>query len=155
MLAVLLALAAAAGYGGSDYTAGLAARQASVVRVTVLVEVTSAALLLCVIPFISSQGPTLTSVLWGAGAGASGVAGAMATADPQAETELSLKCVECGLEWQEPFDIESFFWMEVQAWAMRTLREVHQLAAAYGWGEKEILKMHPRRRSLYLSLMEE
>ena len=78
MLAVLLALAAAAGYGGSDYTAGLAARQASVVRVTVLVEVTSAALLLCVIPFISSQGPTLTSVLWGAGAGASGVAGAMA-----------------------------------------------------------------------------
>ena len=85
----------------------------------------------------------------------SGVAGAMATADPQAETELSLKCVECGLEWQEPFDIESFFWMEVQAWAMRTLREVHQLAAAYGWGEKEIFKMHPRRRSLYLSLMEE
>ena len=78
MLAVLLALAAAAGYGGSDYTAGLAARQASVVRVTVLVEVTSAALLLCVIPFISSQGPTLTSVLWGAGAGASGVVGAMA-----------------------------------------------------------------------------
>ena len=78
MLAVLLALAAAAGYGGSDYTAGLAARQASVVRVTVLAEVTSAALLLCVIPFISSQGPSLTSVLWGAGAGASGVVGAMA-----------------------------------------------------------------------------
>ena len=34
MLAVLLALAAAAGYGGSDYAAGLAARRASVVRVT-------------------------------------------------------------------------------------------------------------------------
>lgn len=78
MLAVLLALAAAAGYGGSDYAAGLAARQASVVRVTVLAEVTSAALLLCVIPFISSQGPSLSSVLWGAGAGVSGVAGAMA-----------------------------------------------------------------------------
>src|SRR5215472_3411938 len=78
MLAVLLALAAAAGYGGSDYTAGLAARQASVVRVTVLAEVTSAALLLCVIPFVSSQAPSLGSVLWGAGAGASGVAGAMA-----------------------------------------------------------------------------
>jgi len=78
MLAVLLALAAAAGYGGSDYAAGLAARQASVVRVTVLAEATSAALLLCVIPFISSQAPSLTSVLWGAAAGASGVAGAMA-----------------------------------------------------------------------------
>jgi drug/metabolite transporter (DMT)-like permease len=78
MLAVLLALAAAAGYGGSDYAAGLAARRASVVRVTVLVEVTSAALLMCVIPFISSQTPSLTSALWGIAAGASGVAGAMA-----------------------------------------------------------------------------
>ncbi|HEY2306276.1 MAG TPA: hypothetical protein VGI05_10395 [Streptosporangiaceae bacterium] len=68
MLAVLLALAAAAGYGGSDYVAGLAARRASVVRVTMLAEATSATLLLCVVPFISSGAPSLTSVLWGAGA---------------------------------------------------------------------------------------
>ena len=78
MLAVLLALAAAAGYGGSDFAAGLATRRASVVRVTVLAEVSSATLLLCVIPFVSSQAPPLASVLWGAAAGASGVAGAMA-----------------------------------------------------------------------------
>ena len=78
MLAVLLALAAAAGYGGSDYVAGLAARRASVVRVTMLAEATSAALLLCVVPFISSQVPALTSVLWGIAAGVSGAAGAMA-----------------------------------------------------------------------------
>jgi len=78
MLAVLLALAAAAGYGGSDFAAGLAARRASVVRVTMLAEVTSVTLLLCVIPFVSSQAPSLASVLWGAAAGASGVAGAMA-----------------------------------------------------------------------------
>lgn len=78
MLAVLLALAAAAGYGGSDFAAGLATRRASVVRVTVLAEVSSATLLLCVIPFVSSQAPSLASVLWGAAAGASGVAGAMA-----------------------------------------------------------------------------
>ena len=45
MLAVLLALAAAVGYGGSDYAAGLAARRASVVRVTVLSEATSVVLL--------------------------------------------------------------------------------------------------------------
>jgi drug/metabolite transporter (DMT)-like permease len=78
MIAVLLALAAAAGYGGSDFAAGLATRRASVVRVTVLVEVTSAVLLVCVIPFVSSQAPSLTSALWGAMAGASGVGGAMA-----------------------------------------------------------------------------
>jgi drug/metabolite transporter (DMT)-like permease len=78
MFAVLLALAAAAGYGGSDFAAGLAARRASVVRVTVLAEATSATLLLCVVPFVSSQAPSLASVLWGAAAGASGVTGAMA-----------------------------------------------------------------------------
>jgi drug/metabolite transporter (DMT)-like permease len=78
MLAVLFALAAAVGYGGSDYTAGLAARRASVVRVTVLAEVTAVALLLCVVPFISGQAPSLASVLWGMAAGASGVTGAMA-----------------------------------------------------------------------------
>jgi drug/metabolite transporter (DMT)-like permease len=78
MLAVVLALIAAAGYGGSDYAAGLAARRASVVRVTVLSQVTSAVLVTCLVPFIGSRAPDLTSVLWGAGAGASGVAGAMA-----------------------------------------------------------------------------
>jgi drug/metabolite transporter (DMT)-like permease len=78
MLAVLLALAAAVGYGGSDYAAGLAARRASVVRVTVLSEATSVVLLGCVVPFLGSRAPDLTSVLWGAGAGVSGVAGAMA-----------------------------------------------------------------------------
>jgi drug/metabolite transporter (DMT)-like permease len=78
MLAVLLALAAAAGYGGSDYAAGLATRQASVVRVTVLAEATSVVLVACVVPFLGSRAPSWTSVLWGAGAGASGVAGAMA-----------------------------------------------------------------------------
>ena len=61
MLAVLLALAAAAGYGGSDFAAGLATRQASVVRVTVLTEVAAAGLLLCVIPFVSSQAPSLVT----------------------------------------------------------------------------------------------
>ena len=82
MLAVLLALAAAAGYGSSDFAAGLAARRASVVRVTVLAEVAAAGLLLCVIPFVSSQAPSLASVLWGAAAGASGVARAMAAVAP-------------------------------------------------------------------------
>jgi len=45
------------GAPGSDYAAGLAARQASVVPVTVLAEVTSVVLLLAVVPFISSQAP--------------------------------------------------------------------------------------------------
>lgn len=78
MLAVLLALAAAVSYSGSDYAAGLAARGASVVRVTVIAQVTNAALIMPVVPFVSSRMPSLPSVAWAAAAGVSGVAGAMA-----------------------------------------------------------------------------
>ncbi len=77
MLAVLLALAAAVSYGASDYVAGLAARQASVIRVMVLSELANTALLLCVVPFISTTAPSLPALAWGAAAGVSGVAGAM------------------------------------------------------------------------------
>jgi drug/metabolite transporter (DMT)-like permease len=78
MLAVLLALIAAAGYSGSDYAAGLASRRASVVRVTVISELTYAAVLISVVPFISSRAPPLASVAWGVAAGISGMVGAMA-----------------------------------------------------------------------------
>jgi drug/metabolite transporter (DMT)-like permease len=49
-----------------------------VVRVTVLSEATSVVLLGCVVPFLGSRAPDLASVLWAAGAGVSGVTGAMA-----------------------------------------------------------------------------
>ena len=51
MLAVLLALGAAVSFGGSDYAAGLAARQADVVRVTATAEVITALLIVAVVPF--------------------------------------------------------------------------------------------------------
>jgi drug/metabolite transporter (DMT)-like permease len=78
MLAALLALAAAVSYGVSDYTAGLATRRASVVRVTLATEVTHTALLMAVVPFVSRHAPSLPSLAWGAAAGISGLAGAMA-----------------------------------------------------------------------------
>ena len=80
---------------------------------------------------------------------------AMAGADPQAEMMLSLQCSACQQQWDEPFDIESFLWREVQAWAARMLFEIHQLAAAYGWSEAEILTLSPVRRSAYLSFITE
>jgi hypothetical protein len=74
-------------------------------------------------------------------------------ADPQARVELQLLCPACGQEWTAPFDIVSFFWGEVHAWAERTLREVHLLASTYGWGEAEILALSPRRRRRYLGMV--
>jgi drug/metabolite transporter (DMT)-like permease len=78
VLAVLLALASAVGYGGSDYAAGLAARNASVIRVTILSEAASVVLMLLIVPWVSTQAPSLTAVAWGAAAGIGGVVGAMA-----------------------------------------------------------------------------
>jgi hypothetical protein len=77
----------------------------------------------------------------------------MSEADPQAEIELSLHCDSCGEHWNEVFDVESFFWTEIQAWAVRLLQEVHQLAASYGWSEADIVAMSATRRSAYLSMI--
>jgi hypothetical protein len=83
------------------------------------------------------------------------IATTMAAADPQAEIELSLECPVCGCRWTEAFDIDTFFWSELQAWAARILREIHQLASAYGWSEREILALPSLRRNTYLSLIAE
>lgn len=77
----------------------------------------------------------------------------MAQADPQADVKLALTCPACGHQWEATFDIASFFWSEIDAWAHRILREVHTLAFAYGWRESDILAMSPRRRQLYLEMV--
>ena len=81
------------------------------------------------------------------------VASQMAEADPQADIRLELTCPSCGHEWQAIFDIVSFFWREIQAWAQRVLYEVHAMASAYGWSEAQILAMSPVRRQLYLEMV--
>ncbi len=77
----------------------------------------------------------------------------MAEADPQAEVLLDLKCPGCELRWQALFDIAAHLWAEIDAWAKRILHEVHALARAYGWPERDILAMSPTRRRLYLDLL--
>lgn len=81
------------------------------------------------------------------------VSARMAEADPQGEIELSIECSSCNFAWIEWFDIVSFFWGEIHSWALRTLNEIHQLAAAYGWSENEVLSVSPHRRSFYLDLV--
>lgn len=77
----------------------------------------------------------------------------MAQADPQADVQLALSCPQCGHQWQATFEILSFFWSEINAWAYRILRDVHTLASAYGWREVDILAMSPWRRQLYLEMI--
>jgi hypothetical protein len=77
----------------------------------------------------------------------------LAEADPQADIRISLACPACAHRWEEPFDIVTFFWREIEAWAARILREVHALATAYGWSEAEIVALSPSRRRKYLELV--
>jgi hypothetical protein len=77
----------------------------------------------------------------------------MATADPQADVQLALTCPACEQHWNELFDIVSFLWTEIDAWAARTLRDIHTLALHYGWHEADILAMSAWRRQIYLRLL--
>ena len=76
----------------------------------------------------------------------------MEAADPGAVVELAFECPVCSHRWQEMFDIASFLWHEIHAWAQRTLRDVHALARAYGWREPDVLALSPTRRQIYLEL---
>jgi uncharacterized protein YbaR (Trm112 family) len=77
----------------------------------------------------------------------------MGRVDPQGQVHLALSCPQCGHLWQLAFDIVSFFWSELNAWAQRVLREVHALASAYGWREEEILALSAWRRQVYLGMI--
>jgi hypothetical protein len=77
----------------------------------------------------------------------------LAAADPQADIHLTISCPKCGHRWQAQFDVLSFFCTELEAWVRRLLREVHALASAYGWNERDILALSATRRTLYLEMV--
>lgn len=79
-----------------------------------------------------------------------GVMEAMAQADPQADVQVALDCPACLHRWSMAFDILAYLWGEIEDWAARLLLDVHTLASAYGWSERDILAMSSRRRRFYL-----
>ncbi len=83
------------------------------------------------------------------------VGASMAMADPMAEILLEMRCPVCGHQGESTLDILAFFWAELESMVKRLLADVHDLAAAYGWGEGEILSLSDRRRSLYLEMVRE
>ena len=81
------------------------------------------------------------------------LADAMGLADPQADVRVMTVCPACGHEGEAQLDVAAFLWREVDAWAARTLDEVHTLASAYGWSEREILSMSAARRRRYVAMI--
>ena len=78
MLAIILALASAIGYGSSDFAAGLASRTASVIQVTLLASTAAAVVAFAALPVGAGHRPSGASLAWGAAAGAGGTLGALA-----------------------------------------------------------------------------
>jgi glucose uptake protein GlcU len=78
VLAIVLALASAIGYGGSDFAAGLASRSAPVIQITLLASAVSAVFVAAALPFAASPGPSAVALAWGFVAGIGGTLGAFA-----------------------------------------------------------------------------
>ena len=78
MLAIVLALASAIGYGGSDFAAGVASRSAPVIQITLLASAVSAVFVAAALPFAASPRPSAAALAWGFGAGIGGTLGAFA-----------------------------------------------------------------------------
>jgi hypothetical protein len=78
----------------------------------------------------------------------------MALADPTAEIRFKFSCPACVNEWDESLDLGIALWAEIEARAKRLLLEIHTLASAYGWTEKEILSLSESRRLLYLEIVQ-
>jgi hypothetical protein len=72
-------------------------------------------------------------------------------ADPRGELMLDARCPSCGHRWEALFDIASFLWHELDVHVRRLFGEVHTLALAYSWSERDILAMSTRRRQTYLN----
>jgi hypothetical protein len=82
-----------------------------------------------------------------------GIVEHMADADPMADIQLMLTCPACAHRWRAAFDIVSFLLKEIEIWAGRILSDVHILARAYGWRERDILNLSLMRRQFYLDMV--
>ncbi|KQC39042.1 hypothetical protein [Frankia sp. ACN1ag] len=77
----------------------------------------------------------------------------MEAADPDGLVEISIECPACHAVADLPLDPAAFLWADLDEWARRALREVADLAFAYGWSQDEVLAMSARRRATYLELV--
>lgn len=73
-------------------------------------------------------------------------------ADPLADPRLDVACPACGRHMEALIDPGSLLWDDVQAYARDVLGQVHTLARAYGWTERDVLSLSPRRRAAYLEM---
>ncbi|MBM0745391.1 hypothetical protein JOY44_28620 (plasmid) [Phormidium sp. CLA17] len=74
---------------------------------------------------------------------------------PKVELTMESKCPECGRDYAVPFDIQHFFFGELQTSRDLLYREVHYLAYHYHWSEREIMDMPRPKRRTYIEILAE
>jgi hypothetical protein len=79
---------------------------------------------------------------------------AMEAVAPAGAIDLAVTCPECATTTAAALDVPLLLWAEVEARAAAVMAEVHALAVAYGWTEPDVLALGPRRRAVYLELVE-
>jgi hypothetical protein len=77
----------------------------------------------------------------------------VAAADPFLDITLALTCPDCESLWESPLDVGAFVATALDITARRLLREVDELARAYGWSEAQVLGLSERRRAVYLAMV--
>jgi hypothetical protein len=78
---------------------------------------------------------------------------ALEDADPHADLAFDVRCETCGHSGTAQLDPCELLWDDLTARARVLLAEVHQLACAYGWSERDILALAPERRASYLAMV--
>lgn len=70
-----------------------------------------------------------------------------------AELNCTIECPDCASAETLDLDLARFLWLEVRHAALRLFEDIHALASAYGWSERSVLRMSPRRRGAYLEML--
>lgn len=70
-----------------------------------------------------------------------------------AEIRIELACPDCPARPALDLDVAGFLLREIAAAARRLMREIHELASAYGWSESDLTAMSPARRAAYLEML--
>ncbi|NNG15499.1 MAG: hypothetical protein HKM89_03385 [Gemmatimonadales bacterium] len=81
------------------------------------------------------------------------IEGAMEATAPRLELEMDLACPECGRAFTAPFELQDFFFGELNTTQDMLYRQVHYLAYHYHWSESEILAMPRDKRLAYIGVL--